>query len=171
MSGETQPKVTIEHFTVNGASRVVIEPGAEVNLSWKVKDAGACVAFLPVEEKVDFQGTKGLKPDKTRVYVLRCTKEGASKAQAQVEVEVTDGLAIRSFSASTSSVKAGTPVMLRWEAQKAKNCELKAKTLTLEGPDYFRFFAAAMGITAIFFIFVAIWFKPETYVQEEEPAS
>ena len=164
------PKAKIKAFTVNGSKRVVVSPGAEVTLSWDA-EADKCRAFLPKEEEVELSGTKTLKPDRTRVYVLRCTKEGAKKAQTAIEVIVTDGLAIKSFSASASEVKPGTPVMLKWDAQKAKDCEIKAKTLKLEGADYYYFFAAAMLITAILFIFVAIWFKPRTYVQEEEPAA
>jgi len=164
---EAAPEAKIAHFTADGARRVVIQPGASVELSWKADVADECVAFLPQEEKLELSGTKTLTPDRTRVYVLRCTKEDAKKAQTLVEVVVSDGLAIRSFSASAGTVKPGTPVMLAWDAQKAESCEIKAKTLELEGADYYLFFAAAMGITAILFIFVAVWYEPRTHVQEE----
>ncbi len=168
---EEAPKVTIKSFTANGSKRLILKPGGSVELKWETDNAEKCVAFLPKEAKLETNGTKTIKPEKTRVYVLRCTKSGAKKAQTQVEVIVTDGLAIRSFSASAGEVKAGTPVMLKWDAQKAKKCQITAKTLKLEGADYYLFFAAAMFITAILFIFVAVWFEPKAYVQEEEPAA
>jgi hypothetical protein len=31
------------------------------------------------------------------------------------------------------------------------------------------FFAAAMGVTAVLFVPVAVWFKERTYIQEEAP--
>ena len=116
------------------------------------------------------KGTRTVEPEKTRVYVLRCTADGKKKAQTQVEVIVTDGLAIRTLSASAGEVDKGTAVTLKWDAQKATKCQISARTLTLEGADYYLFFAVAMLITAILFIFVAMWFEPKTYVQEEAPA-
>ena len=37
----------------------------------------------------------------------------------------------------------------------------------LEGASYYLFFAAAMTITAVLFVPVAVWFKEQTYIQEE----
>lgn len=39
----------------------------------------------------------------------------------------------------------------------------------LEGPSYYLFFAAAMAITAVLFVPVAVWYKERTYIQDEEP--
>lgn len=38
----------------------------------------------------------------------------------------------------------------------------------LEGAAYYLFFAAAMAVTALIFVPVAMWFKEQTYIQEEE---
>ena len=38
----------------------------------------------------------------------------------------------------------------------------------LAGADYYLFFAAAMAITAVLFIPVAMWYKEKTYIQDEE---
>ena len=43
-------------------------------------------------------------------------------------------------------------------------------TSKLDGPSYYLFFAAAMGITALLFIPVAVWYKERTYIQDEQPA-
>jgi POT family proton-dependent oligopeptide transporter len=40
-------------------------------------------------------------------------------------------------------------------------------TSSLEGPTYYLFFASAMGLTALFFVPVAMWFKERTYIQVE----
>ena len=40
-------------------------------------------------------------------------------------------------------------------------------TSKLDGPSYYLFFAAAMGITALLFIPVAVWYKERTYIQDE----
>jgi POT family proton-dependent oligopeptide transporter len=40
-------------------------------------------------------------------------------------------------------------------------------TSKLDGPSYYLFFAAAMGITALLFIPVAAWYKERTYIQDE----
>lgn len=41
----------------------------------------------------------------------------------------------------------------------------------LEGADYFWFWVWTMLATAILFVLVAIWYKPKTYLQDEEPAA
>ena len=43
-------------------------------------------------------------------------------------------------------------------------------TSKLAGPDYYLFFAAAMAVTAVLFIPVAMWYKEKTYIQDEEDA-
>ena len=43
-------------------------------------------------------------------------------------------------------------------------------TSKLDGPAYYLFFAAAMALTAVLFVPVAMWFKERTYIQEEAPA-
>lgn len=40
-------------------------------------------------------------------------------------------------------------------------------TSKLEGASYYLFFAAAMAITAILFVPVAVWYKERTYIQDE----
>ena len=40
-------------------------------------------------------------------------------------------------------------------------------TSKLDGPSYYLFFAAAMAVTAVLFIPVAVWYKERTYVQDE----
>ena len=40
----------------------------------------------------------------------------------------------------------------------------------LPGPDYYYFFAAAMAITAVLFIPVAMLYKEQTYIQDAEDA-
>ncbi len=40
-------------------------------------------------------------------------------------------------------------------------------TSKLEGPSYYLFFAAAMAITAVLFVPVAVWYKERTYIQDE----
>jgi POT family proton-dependent oligopeptide transporter len=42
-------------------------------------------------------------------------------------------------------------------------------TSKLDGPSYYLFFAAAMGVTALLFIPVAVWYKERTYIQDEAP--
>jgi POT family proton-dependent oligopeptide transporter len=42
-------------------------------------------------------------------------------------------------------------------------------TSKLDGPSYYLFFAAAMGVTALLFIPVAAWYKERTYIQDEAP--
>ena len=39
----------------------------------------------------------------------------------------------------------------------------------LEGPSYYLFFAAAMGVTALLFVPVAVLYKERTYIQDEAP--
>ncbi len=43
-------------------------------------------------------------------------------------------------------------------------------TSKLAGADYYLFFAAAMAITSVLFIPVAIWYKEKTYIQDEAAA-
>ncbi|MGB8330329.1 MAG: POT family MFS transporter [Polyangiales bacterium] len=40
-------------------------------------------------------------------------------------------------------------------------------TSKLDGPSYYLFFAAAMAVTAVLFVPVAIWYKERTYIQDE----
>ncbi len=42
-------------------------------------------------------------------------------------------------------------------------------TSKLEGPSYYLFFAGAMAVTAILFVPVAVWYKEQTYIQDEAP--
>ncbi|MDH3728948.1 MAG: POT family MFS transporter [Myxococcales bacterium] len=42
-------------------------------------------------------------------------------------------------------------------------------TSKLEGPSYYLFFAGAMAVTAILFVPVAVWYKEQTYIQDESP--
>ena len=37
----------------------------------------------------------------------------------------------------------------------------------LDGPSYYLFFAAAMAMTAVLFVPVAVWYKERTYIQDE----
>ncbi len=39
----------------------------------------------------------------------------------------------------------------------------------LEGPDYYLFFAAAMAVTAVLYVPVALVYKEQTYIQDESP--
>ena len=43
-------------------------------------------------------------------------------------------------------------------------------TSKLDGASYYVFFAAAMAITAILFVPVAVWYKERTYIQDEAPS-
>jgi POT family proton-dependent oligopeptide transporter len=43
-------------------------------------------------------------------------------------------------------------------------------TSKLDGASYYLFFAAAMAITALLFIPVAVWYKERTYIQDEAPS-
>jgi len=43
-------------------------------------------------------------------------------------------------------------------------------TSKLEGPSYYLFFAGAMAVTAILFVPVAVWYKEQTYIQDESPS-
>ncbi len=40
-------------------------------------------------------------------------------------------------------------------------------TSKLDGPSYYLFFAAAMAVTAVLFVPVAVWYKERTYIQDE----
>jgi len=40
-------------------------------------------------------------------------------------------------------------------------------TSKLDGPTYYLFFAAAMAVTAVLFVPVAVWYKERTYIQDE----
>jgi POT family proton-dependent oligopeptide transporter len=40
-------------------------------------------------------------------------------------------------------------------------------TSKLDGASYYVFFAAAMGVTAILFVPVAVWYKERRYIQDE----
>jgi len=40
----------------------------------------------------------------------------------------------------------------------------------LDGPSYYLFFAGTMAVTAVLFIPVALWYKEQTYIQDEAPA-
>jgi POT family proton-dependent oligopeptide transporter len=42
-------------------------------------------------------------------------------------------------------------------------------TSKLDGASYYLFFAAAMAITAILFVPVAVWYKERTYIQDQAP--
>ena len=43
-------------------------------------------------------------------------------------------------------------------------------TSKLEGASYYLFFAGAMAVTALLFVPVAVWYKEQTYIQDETPA-
>ena len=43
-------------------------------------------------------------------------------------------------------------------------------TSKLDGPSYYLFFAAAMGVTALLFVPVAVLYKERTFIQDEAPA-
>jgi POT family proton-dependent oligopeptide transporter len=43
-------------------------------------------------------------------------------------------------------------------------------TVKLDGPSYYLFFAATMGVTALLFIPVAVLYKERTYIQDEAPS-
>ena len=42
-------------------------------------------------------------------------------------------------------------------------------TSKLDGPSYYLFFAAAMSVTAVLFVPVAVWYKERAYIQDESP--
>ena len=43
-------------------------------------------------------------------------------------------------------------------------------TSKLDGASYYLFFAATMGVTAILFVPVAVWYKERRYIQDEAPS-
>lgn len=162
-----EPKVKIDAFQINGVDgRTTIMAGEEATLSWSSTGAEECV-IRPDGSKVELVGQKALKPEKTTTYVLTCTA-GKEEAESKVVVAVTRDVRILEFSAVAASIKAGESTTLNWKTDKAASCTITAQRLTLSGPGYYLFFAGAMLLTALGFVFYAMGFKTQTHVQDEE---
>lgn len=162
------PSVSIAHFKANGAEgRITIMTDEEVTLDWASEGADKCV-IRPDGSEQSTTGQKKIKPTKTTTYVLTCSNKDGEEAEAAVKVSVTRDVRILSFTTSAAKITAGQPVTLSWKTDKANQCTLTARSITLDGPGYYLFFAMAMLITAILFVFYAMNFKEKTYIQDSD---
>ncbi len=158
------PTVSVTSFAIKGSN--IVKPNTEVEVSWDSTGADECT-LSPPGAKVEGKGTSKLKTEATRTYTLAC-KKGEAEVSKTVKI-VTSDIAIASFTVDVPKVKAyGDAVNLAWDVRGTDKCTISARTSTLSAPGYYMFFAIAMLITAVLFVFVAMWFKPQTYVQEEQ---
>jgi POT family proton-dependent oligopeptide transporter len=165
--------VAIDSFTANGADaeRLIVAPQTAITFAWQTQRAGEC-RLSPDGSQVENSGTKTITPEKTTTYVFSCTGADGSSAEKRTKVVVTDGAAIESFSVNTGRLDPpGGQATLSWKSQGAKKCQVKAKTVRLDGPSYYLFFAGAMLLTALGFLLVARKFTIQNHIQDAEDAT
>jgi len=150
------------------AERVMTAPGEEVELIWEVEGATEC-NLRPPGGIVETKGKKTVAPDKKTTFALACKNgEDGDEEEKKITIVAGDGPAIASFEVDKKTVAPpGGEVTLKWKAARSEGCKIVAHTNSLSGPGYYMFFAYAMLITAILFVFVAIWYKPQTFIQDE----
>lgn len=150
---------------------IPVAPNEAVTLTWEatnVKDGKCELSFQ--DKPVDAKGSVEVKRETAATYVLKCPapNEGET-AEARVEVNATTGMARRSIGLSKSKLpREGGETTLSWNVLNAKSCSVGKTTISLSNTGYYMFFAWSMLVAAILFIFVAMWFKPKTYIQDEE---
>lgn len=166
--------VSIDSFTANGAAgaRLIVAPQTEVTFAWKTQSAGEC-RLSPDGSTVENSGSKAVTPTETTTYVLSCTAaNGESSAEERIKIVVSDGAAIESFTVNTGRLDPpGGQATLSWKSQRANKCQLKAKTVRLDGPSYYLFFAGAMLLTALGFLLIARKFTIKNHIQDAEDAT
>ena len=166
----------IESFTAHpdgdeasaSATTLPVAPGTPVILKWKVDNASTCrISFT--EGNVPAEGTLRVVRQTPATFVLTCeAPNGGDEASARMEVNATTAVAVRSFAVTPSRLDPpGGEATVTWHVERAEGCKLVAKTVSLSPVGYYIFFAVAMLIAAVLFIFVALWFKPKTYIQDE----
>lgn len=177
----------ISEFTVDtelsSSRRSVIEPGTEITFSWTATDVERC-NLRPDGSEVEHTGQKTVTPEKTTTYVLACVS-GDTEIAEKITVVVTKAAAIKNFtvalvpaegkegaapSQKVSMPPPGGKVTLFWDSANADTCSISARTIKLTPVGYYLFFAGAMLIVAIGFIFFAVRFQEKTYIQDVEDA-
>ncbi len=175
--GPKPESVEITAFTGAAASapKVVrsgtlpVAPGEAVTLAWSAKGADACTMSFFDDQTFGASGTVEVKLDTPRTYVLKCTGANLEPAEKRMEINATTGMALISYGVDKSALSPpGGKVTLTYDVLKAEKCTITANTVTLSATGYYIFFATCMAIAAVLFIFVAMWFKPKTYIQDEE---
>ena len=135
--------------------RPVVAESAEAGPETWVKLADA--SGFVVGQKIDFDGETGLtvkKDDGTSeslkgTYLVFATDPGGNRLQLMDPVDRKP----LATSGTFNSAKA------------------KVTTYRLVGPEYFNFFALAMAVMGVIFIFVAMLYKEQSHVREEAPAA
>ncbi len=163
-----KPALKLVSFTANKESgRTIINPGEKATLSWKAEGAESC-KVSPPGAPVDPAGTQEVQPEKTTTYVFSCKDKDNNSETQRMKVVVNEGVAIKSFSADKSRLDPpGGKATLSWEAVGPSKCQIIARSNRLDQVGYYLFFAFAMLITAILFVFVAMRFPTRTYIQDE----
>lgn len=171
-SKESDVKITrFEAVGSPGTKRVMAAPKDEIKLEWVTEGATEC-NLRPPGGLVEVQGGTTVTPEKVTTYTLACKKgDDGEEVVKKVTIVATAGPAIASFTVDKKIIPPpGGEVLLRWNSARSDGCEIKAHTNSLSGPGYYMFFAYAMLATAILFVFVAVWYKPETFIQDEVAA-
>ncbi len=166
-----KPAVKITRFGVGEAEgRMTIKAGESATLTWTSEGAQKCT-LRPPGLDVAASGSKEVKPEKTTTYALGC--EGPEgEVESEMQVAVTQDVRIEGFTINGQggvTLPTAGEVTLAWKTSQASKCTITASTLKLSGPGYYFFFAGAMLITAVLFVFYAMVYKYKTYIQDEQP--
>ncbi|MCP4503074.1 MAG: hypothetical protein GY822_24315 [Deltaproteobacteria bacterium] len=102
--------------------------GESSTLSWTTENADAC--FLKegedgTEESVDVDSSKGLSPERTASYTLRCEGEGSDAVETATLV-VSRPVTLDTFTASAAAIDEGGSVTLTWTSSNSTDCTLTA---------------------------------------------
>ena len=113
------------------ASSELVKSGEQVTLSWETKNATKIELNQPgkgiVSSANALTQSLSVNVDADSLFVLTATNDRGVRATAAAWVQVDDGPSEVIFFASPSTVRAGEPVVLAWNAQGAKAVTLAPK--------------------------------------------
>jgi len=113
------PKITLT------ADKTTVASGGSVTLSWTVTNAESCLAsgqWSDVKNKSGGSETLGPLTRRSSDFILTCRGRAGDEASVTRTVSVTGTAAIESFTAASSTIKAGGRATLTWSSAGASEC-------------------------------------------------
>ena len=113
------PKITLT------ADKTTVASGGSVTLSWTVTNAESCLAggqWSGVKNKAGGSETQGPLTRRSSDFILTCRGRAGEETSATRSVTVSGTATIDSFTAASSTIKAGERATLTWTSAGANEC-------------------------------------------------
>ena len=131
VTDSTSYSCTIKTFTANSTS---IKSNESVTLSWDT-DNCTSVTISGVGSNLAASGTKTVYPTASTTYTLTGNSAGSVKPTRSIDITVTNNptynCSIKTFTANTTSIKAGDPVIITWDTDNCTSVDISNVGSTL----------------------------------------